>query len=87
MRLRETGRRVCALARWFAGGLERDSLWEFCGDQLCTVVHRQAFSCNGRLGNTLIYMDCLTFDSPVNQRVPLWIHGGLDRPLILVKES
>jgi len=26
-------------------------VWEICGDQLCTVVHREAFECNGRLGN------------------------------------
>jgi len=24
---------------------------EICGDQLCIVVHREAFDCNGRLGN------------------------------------
>ena len=31
-------------------------VWEICGDQLCTVVHREAFECNGRLGNCLIYV-------------------------------
>ena len=57
MRLRETGRHVCRRALWFADGFESDSVWEICGDQLCTVVHREAFGCNGRLGNSLIYLD------------------------------
>ena len=47
--------------------LRADSMagtWEICGDQLCIVVHREAFGCNGRLSNLLITKDlasCLEF--------------------------
>jgi len=42
------GRRICRNTVWIVSGSESDSVWETCGDQLCTVMHGEAFGCTGR---------------------------------------
>ncbi len=51
MRVRETGQRVCRRGLWIDGGLESDSVWAFCGAQLCATepgIHCPVYSANDR---------------------------------------